>query len=259
MANSADTPEAQVLRRLGLTEAEASSLGFGDPEFVGEPYAWLLVMIRRSPQRSAFTDDLEAPGPWVVGFLNSLQLTYSSIATPAELSQVRRAFEGIAREYFAWHALGATEGDFRQLLRGVEPLVDLARSLIDRFDSARVSSVVGRAQGEEFGRAVAASRLRLSRRATTALNSVVRLRLPTVATIERKTAVATVEGTAAEPANTMPAPQPVQAATDQSPAPRNRSRPGRRERQENREARQSASPSPLGAAARRNKRRRTRS
>jgi len=76
-------PEAQVLRRLGLTEAEASSLGFGDPEFLSEPYAWLFTVMRRAPLRNAFIDDL---GTLSCGFHQR---------APGRIRVV-------AREYFAW-------------------------------------------------------------------------------------------------------------------------------------------------------------
>ena len=56
---TADAPEAQILRRLNMTEAEVLSLGFGDPEFIAEPYAWLFVMLHEISESHLSVE----PGP----------------------------------------------------------------------------------------------------------------------------------------------------------------------------------------------------
>ena len=169
---------AVVLRKAGLTGVTGAVLpGMGDPEFIGEPYLWLHRFISKKPKRADFIDDLDCPGRYVIGFTNAVHALYGGSASPGEIQELRRHFETLSREYFSFLSLGATDAELRRLLRNVEPLVDEARRLIDRWDATTVAAGVGKHQGEEFARVLAASRLHVSRRAQSALTSVMRVRV----------------------------------------------------------------------------------
>jgi hypothetical protein len=150
--------------------------GMGDPEFIGEPYLWLHFFLTKKPKRSDLVDELDCPGRYVTAFVNSTSALYGGNASPLEIQELRRFFESISREYFTYHACGGTDAEFRRLMRHVEPLIDGARALIDKWDTAAVTAGVGKQHGEEFARILAASRMHVSKRAQTALASVMRVR-----------------------------------------------------------------------------------
>ena len=239
--------EATILRRIGLDKSCVPK-GFGNPDFICEPLLWLYQMCLLKPQRGDFADEFEIPGRWVQAFTNALSTEYPT-APVAEQAVVRRHFEAMSREYFAWVALGRSENEGHRLLRHIEEICAGSRMVTDKWEGTRVGAALGKTEAEQFGRMCAGSRVRLSRRGTAALGSIlkfktttttsdrsqVQLRLASTGELAVTDAAETggaIE-TAQTPRNNRSAPPDLAATTTVDASPRKR--PGKRERAKSRE------------------------
>ena len=169
------TLPGQLLRKACTTTACAS---FADPELLGEPYMWLHMMATQpSVDRTFFEDDLGAPGRWSLAFSSGIDRLYGRVAPAEDRAVLLGMYESLAREFFVFKGLGSS--NIPRFLRDVDPTIQKARALIDGWDAARLSSLVGRPQAEDFGRLAAISRMPFSRRAAGMAASALKTRAPT--------------------------------------------------------------------------------
>jgi len=166
----------KVLGKMGVTDKNQLVVSFVDPDFLGEPWAWLGAMILLSPQRSFFLDECDSPGRWSIAFGHGLSQTYGHVAPAAEQHQCRKLYDRMSREYFAWHTLGRPDGEGLRMVRGCDEIVVQARSLIDSWDTKQIRHSVGAGAADDFARVSAASRVTLSKRAATLLGGVLKVK-----------------------------------------------------------------------------------
>ena len=168
-----DGMSAQIKRRIGY-DITSVSLTFDDLDLTGEPWLYLQSMVVKKPARAAFLGEMGEPGPWTVGFSNSLLVHYGTVAKPTELARMAGIYVQISTAYFSWKALGGSDSESRRTLKSLEPIMLEARKLLDVWDTAQVSREFGKQKGDEFALLQASGRIPLSKRASLSLSSVMR-------------------------------------------------------------------------------------
>ena len=231
--------KALILRKLGVTDATAVSKSFLEPEFIGEPLAWLYFFLEAAPKREDFVNEFDAPGRYVVAFMNGVACCYPH-STVEDRATLARVFSTMATSFFAWQALGGSLSEGRRMLRDVAGMVLNARKIVDELEQTIVLTAVGKSAAESFALQAAANRLQLTRRGTTALSSVLRLRASGTAA-----GMATAT-TTEEDGGRLPPPKTVTIARtnddeESSPrksdgSPRKKNRPGKRARDKKKQA-----------------------
>jgi hypothetical protein len=158
------------------------------PSFLAEPWCWLLAMIVRKPARALFiSDELEAPGPWLVAFQNGREMEFGATASRAQIVELVRIFKDTHRSYAAWRALGCTDAEGRRMIRDLEEPFARTRRLLCALIRPRVLAATDERTATLFVTNSSAADIPLPTFFKASLSNALRVKVPTVNESDSKT------------------------------------------------------------------------